>query len=514
MPKRPTSDTTPPTEADGRGPASGLTPTSLRPAPILFGSEKQQNLLIAIARDGSVPIPQSGLAFHRGLVRTGICEVYGSRNRRQYLRLDPRFPAAAELDAVLGDLAGVTVHRARTGGGTVHPTTPLGHMGPIAFRVLLEIARSEVPIIEETIWRRIPEHWRNAVEVCTRKLVGLGVLDPGEGGTLCFAPGVPPSYRALVLAIAERIPQRRRDRLDDPAPRPWAFMPAADGAPRLFGTDARLRNLMILALHGPMLYNDLRKMNGANHLAPDDSRDFAPFGRGAVVRSWETPAGTAVALDPDHPCARPLRRLLVRLAEIYPPRACDPAYLKPDLPPRQPWNGDRLALFGSHIPTQILLTLANRGWTFEAICCESATSGRDPNSNKRMVTKKVIRRLEDERVLAGSRPRGPGFGPRLLRLADTCPAREDLQALIEAAVRAWPDLGERVEAEFAALPGKTKEYFRRRGLWDGTPPKKPLRKKQPHVPDPWQMPENLHNCPACGFSLVPDKAIDPIDVVP
>jgi hypothetical protein len=258
MPKRPTSDTTPPTEADGRGPASGLTPTSLRPAPILFGSEKQQNLLIAIARDGSVPIPQSGLAFHRGLVRTGICEVYGSRNRRQYLRLDPRFPAAAELDAVLGDLAGVTVHRARTGGGTVHPTTPLGHMGPIAFRVLLEIARSEVPIIEETIWRRIPEHWRNAVEVCTRKLVGLGVLDPGEGGTLCFAPGVPPSYRALVLAIAERIPQRRRDRLDDPAPRPWAFMPAADGAPRLFGTDARLRNLMILALHGPMLYNDLR----------------------------------------------------------------------------------------------------------------------------------------------------------------------------------------------------------------------------------------------------------------
>ncbi len=98
------------------------------------------------------------------------------------------------------------------------------------------------------------------------------------------------------------------------------------------------------------------------------------------------------------------------------------------------------------------MILANRGWTFEAICCESPGC-RDPNSNKRMVTKNVIRRLEDEGVLAGSRPRGPGFDPRLLRLAETRPACEELQALIEA--------------EFAALPGKTKEYFRRRGLWDG-----------------------------------------------
>jgi len=34
-----------------------------------------------------------------------------------------------------------------------------------------------------------------------------------------------------------------------------------------------------------------------------------------------------------------------------------------------------------------------------------------------------------------------------------------------AARVAWPDLGGRVEAEFNALPAKTKEYFRRRGLW-------------------------------------------------
>jgi hypothetical protein len=474
---------------------------------------KQQNLLIAIARDGSAPIPQNSLGYHRGLIKTHMCEEHGTGNRRHYLTLDPRFPAAAELDAVIGDLAGITIRREHIGGGTVHPTIPLGHQGPIFFRVLLEVARSDAPLDNDTFRRSIPEHWKNAVSNNVQKLVDLGVLDPGEGGTFSFAVGVPTSYRALLLALASYIPQRLLDRVAAPAHRPFAFNQAADGAPRLFGTDVRLRNLMILAVNGPMLYRDLRKMTGAFHLNKHDSRDDAPFGRGAVVRAWETPDGTALALDPDYPCALPLRRLLVRLAEIYPPRAHDPTYIKPDLPPPQAWNGDRLALFGSHIPTQILLTLANRGWTFEAICCESATSGRDPGSNKRVVTKKVIKRLEDEGVLAGSRPRGPGFGPRLLRLADTCPAREELEALIAAAIVAWPDLGERVEAEFNALPAKTKEYFRRRGLWDGKPPKKPLRKKQPRVPERWQVPEDLHNCPACGFSLVPDQAIDRVDVV-
>jgi hypothetical protein len=146
---------------------------------------------------------------------------------------------------------------------------------------------------------------------------------------------VPASFRTLVLAIAEHIPERRLDRVDVSGPRAFAFIQADDGAPRLFGTDARLRNLMALAVHGPMLYRDLRKLTGAYHLREHDSRNDAPFGRGAVVRTWETPDGTAVALDPDYPCALPLCRLLVRLAEIYPLPAHDPAYGKPDLPPRQ-----------------------------------------------------------------------------------------------------------------------------------------------------------------------------------
>ena len=102
--------------------------------------------------------------------------------------------------------------------------------------------------------------------------------------------------------------------------------------------------------------------------------------------------------------------------------------------------------------------MAGRGWNFEAICCEVAT-GFD-----RVVVKKTTRRLEEGGVLQGSRPRGPGFGPRLLSLANTCAARYELRALIEAIPVAWPDLGDRIEAAFAGMPDKTKVYFRARGL--------------------------------------------------
>jgi len=211
-----------------------------------------------------------------------------------------------------------------------------------------------------------------------------------------------------------------------------------------------------------MLYADLRKVTGAFHLH-DEGRDDAPFGRGGQVRVWETPEGTAVELDGAYPLALPVRRLLVRLAEVYPlPHV--PRIKRPDPPPPLAWAGDRLALFGSAYPTKILMRLAGRGWTFEAVCCESHSKD-DGADNRRVLTKKVIRRLEAEGVLEGSRPRGPGFGPRLLRIADAFAAKDELQALIDSIPAAWPDLGDRVETAFAAVPEKTKTYFRRRGLW-------------------------------------------------
>ena len=145
--------------------------------------------------------------------------------------------------------------------------------------------------------------------------------------------------------------------------------------------------------------------------------------------------------------------------QVYPLPPHVPKYERPEPPPHQAWNGDRLALLGSSLPTSVLMSLAGRGWTFEAVCCAVAVG------DDRVVVKKTIRRLEAEGVLEGSRPRGPGFGPRLLRIADAFPAREELQALIDAVPVAWADLGDRLERAFDHIPEKTKVYFRRRWLW-------------------------------------------------
>lgn len=214
---------------------------------------------------------------------------------------------------------------------------------------------------------------------------------------------------------------------------------------------------MALAVHGSMLYDELRRLTGVTSLRLEDET-YAPFGRGSVVRVWETPRGVAMDLDPSHPLAGPLRRLLVALARTYRLPPVSPE-IRPEPPEPQPWDGDRLALFGSAIPTKILISLAGRGWTFEAFACALAAD------YDRVVVKKAIRRLEAEGVLEGSRPRGPGFGPRLLRIAEAFPARDELQALIDAVPAAWPDLGRRIRATFENdIPEKTKVYFRNRGL--------------------------------------------------
>jgi len=238
-----------------------------------------------------------------------------------------------------------------------------------------------------------------------------------------------------------------------------SFIQAADGAPRLFGTDVRLRNLMALAVHGPLWHGELRRLIGTTHLRLEDDSD-APFGRGDVVRTWGVGKDRALALDEAHPLHPPLRRLLVKLAEIYPGEPLIRERQAPQIPKQHhEWNGDRLALFGSPIPTLVLLSLADRHWTFEAHICAVAADWYREN------VKKSIKRLEDEGVLEGSRPRGPGFGPRLLRLAAGFHARDELEAVIDAAAIAWPDLGARVRAAFDnGIPPKTKAYFRKRGL--------------------------------------------------
>jgi hypothetical protein len=239
--------------------------------------------------------------------------------------------------------------------------------------------------------------------------------------------------------------------------RPWAFKSAGDGAPRLFGTDVRLRNLMALAKYGPLHLTDLRRITGAPR-TESEAHGYAPFGRGGVVCFWKTNNGTAVMLNPKHPVAEPLRALLLKLTEIYPLSALVRRHPPPKPPKIPAWRGDKLALFGSPIPTTILLTISALGWTFEALCVATATGYHREN------VKKAMRRLEEEGVLCSDRKRRPGFDVRAVHLAEDFPAYDELRVLLDACIDVWPQFARSAHHALDQLTPKTKAHLRNRGL--------------------------------------------------
>jgi hypothetical protein len=167
-------------------------------------------------------------------------------------------------------------------------------------------------------------------------------------------------------------------------------------------------------------------------------------------------------LDRDHPLHLPLRRLLVALERVYPLPAYAPEHKAPKPPPRRPWSGDRHAQFGGIIPTTVLTSVGVHGWTFEAFCCELAT-GHD-----RFNVKRAMRRLEEERVLQGDRPRVPGFNVRVVTIADGFPAKHELEALLRAHVKAWPETATGVERAFEKIARERlrgKAHLVKRRLW-------------------------------------------------
>jgi hypothetical protein len=344
----------------------------MRDGPVLFGERRLQALLEAIHLDGAVTI-RSTIRIKR-LDRTGL--IVGSAQRRsggRLLTFDRRHPAYDAVRATLVALTGSTGTEPLTAGPAaaahaIDPLSPLGHQSPDALRILNLVTYLDEPTVE-TIARRLPDVWPQNLKKKIRTLVRYGVLAVNADGRLSLGPRVPPAFAEVVERIAVALGQR------EPPPalaaaagrRPTAFNRAADGAPRLFGTDARLRNLMALAKHGPLDYRDLRRITGAGHVHLE-GEDEAPFGRGAMVRVWKGEEFEAMMLDPAYPVAEPLRRLLLRMEQAWP---LPPTAIKHPVrktPEPRPWNGDTTAVFGSAIPTAILMSIGTLGWTFEALC--------------------------------------------------------------------------------------------------------------------------------------------------
>jgi hypothetical protein len=148
---------------------------------------------------------------------------------------------------------------------------------------------------------------------------------------------------------------------------------------------------------------------------------------------------------------------------MYPLPPLVRVYEMPNRPKLKRWTGDRSALFGGPIATGILASIGVLGWTFERLCVAVAV-GYD-----RVVVKKALRMLEVQGILAGDRPRGPGFNIRLVTVARTFPACDELNGLLQAYAYAWPDVADRTRQAIEHATSRTKEHLRRRDVRTAEP---------------------------------------------
>lgn len=413
--------------------------------PILFGDQER---LLATARAG---VSERDQPQDLGIVRVGLCVKVGPTT----FALNGGHPAFPEIRAVLEDLLGEAIPAPAAGTAEFNRDRPLGDPNYVPFRVLLAVAQAPGPIQAGNLRKRLPDVAPISTRRAIERLVKRGALVEDDDGTLQFPTVVGGSFRRLLLRLAEISGDPLLQPREVVGARTWAFRPDDDGLPMLFATDLATRNLIALAHYGPMYVRDLRRLTGA--VAVEESDETAPHTRSNVVRIWEAELGPAVMLDPAFPGSLPLELLLLRLAEAYPPPPEVRLGGHPDLPEPQEWVGDIYRLFGSPIRTKTLLTIGAYGWTFEALCHSISGLHREN-------VKHVIRKLEDGGILAGDRPRGPGFDVRALRIADSFPAKDELEEFL-ATVSLRIGMDDTVRSHMIMLLNKTKVHLLNRGLW-------------------------------------------------
>lgn len=423
----------------------------------LFGESGSAHLLQAFEH-GFAPASASKILLKAGIL--GTARVAGEHR----VILDHRHPAAGEICELL-QASGVQKRSAArgtfVGTHTISPADPLGVRGHYRLRIFATLLKFG-PLSREHIQDCNRDVWGQRLFEQANILVRSGFLVDREA-IISIAPEVPSPYLRFVekvWAALEGTDYRFPAFTDAmPTSRPWAYKSAEDGAPRIFGTDARLRHLMALAKYGRLHLLEIRRIVGKDATHRDD-RDNAPLTRAGLTLTWGTSPDHAAMLDPRFPLHDPLRRFLLAMEKAYPLPPYIPARPAP-APPKidDKWKGDRYWLFGGKIPTAILTSIGVLGWTFEALCVPLAT-GHD-----RVVIKKSLKRLEeDDHVLQGDRARKPGMNVRVITVAADFPAREELLELLKAYVQAWPAIRDAVGDAMRRLPPKTQAHLKKRGL--------------------------------------------------
>lgn len=429
---------------------------------VLFGDPECQDILLSIFREGQLDRRQHN-HVPIALRRSGLIGRAVDGGKVTYV-IENRHPAIDTIRALLERIDGGPGKPAKLcpeagSAYAVDVSQPLAHPTANGFRLLLQLVREELPLSEEELRRRVPRAWSRSLRKDLQRLILDGVV-LYENALYTVSGSVPHEYRTLILDLAKILTKRDPGLAENAGlkvPRVSAFKRNVDEAPRIFGSDIRLRNLMALAKHGAVYTRDLRQLTGV--VRKFEERDNAPFGRAGLVRTWMTSEENAVVdIDPALPIYYPLRRYLRRVEEHHPLPAFALRDELPEAPPPRPWKGDKHALFGGELKTSILISIGALGWTCESICV--ALCG----SYDRVVVKKALRELENDGILAADRKRRPGFNVRILKLSPSCTARDELEFLLKACASAWPTFTKRMEVVLQQLSPRTKVHLRKRGI--------------------------------------------------
>lgn len=362
----------------------------------LFGTSAQEQFVISAYLDGAAR--RNTNASYNLILAAGFVNKLVIAGGIHFV-LEDRHPGFAHLLGLLRELTG----RGRGGAPAAHFAEPhlirrdrqLPGLSAGMPRIVVLQDRYGAMTAEEVLaYSR--DLALNVRANCIASLKKSGFI-VSRRDAVSISTALPKSYLALANATRDalELTDHRYPSLDlQIVPRPRAQRQAADGAPRLFGADTALRNLMAIAKYGPLRRLEERRLTGTEHTLAED-QDNAPFGRGAVAVEFGEGQDRAAMLDPRYPGTSELRHLLLDRETFYPLLAHVPgrAPIEP-LALSGPGRGDELTLFGSPVPTTILVSIGRHGWTFEALCVEVATG----------YYRQVLKRsMTPEGVIAGGR---------------------------------------------------------------------------------------------------------------
>ena len=193
--------------------------TRVLPPLLVFGSERNQDLLLRMHRDGAIAVSRT--ETFQDLIKAGLAVRFRADDRWK-LAVDPRHPARDALRALLAEMSHAPAARARLPRElspiTLDAEHALGHRGNGAFRVLAAVA-ADGPLDVASLRRRIPDLWPATIA----RAVGILVRD-----------------RLLVLD-AEGAPRSRRARRRPCGPSSVSWPPRSRRTTRASPTAPRKR---------------------------------------------------------------------------------------------------------------------------------------------------------------------------------------------------------------------------------------------------------------------------------